>query len=333
MLSIFVINPKAGQGKAPLIETAIEETAEERGLTLVHDENGGAVRDCGADIVIYETKSVGDAETYCRLICSAVKPLIEGVVRFYACGGDGTLNEVVNGCAGADGVEIACIPLGTGNDFIKTLPGARDYLDIGRQLDGAPMTCDAIRYSYLSGETKTERYAINICNMGLDCNVADLTGRMKRVPLISGHFAYYLSALAMLVRKKGEDLKVDFDGERKYDGKLLLITIANGEYYGGGVKAAPNATADNGLLELSILRGVKRREFARLFPIYKKGEHLQDPDARAHFELGECKTVTVTPNTKNVKLCVDGEITLIKDAGEMTFTIVPGAVQFVLPAE
>ena len=112
------------------------------------------------DVVIYRTKSAGDAERYVRYICRTklgTDPdwTINGFVqrtgdeqfRFYACGGDGTLNEVVNGCYGFDGAEVACIPCGTGDDYIKCYPDAGDFTSISAQMDGKAVDSDLIRYT------------------------------------------------------------------------------------------------------------------------------------------------------------------------------------------
>ncbi len=338
MKHFFIINPVAGQGRSVDIEEDIRIQAELRGLLVTSDQK--KVNDPeDFDVVIYETKNKGDAERYVRYICRTklgTDPdwTINGVVqrkgdehfRFYACGGDGTLNEVVNGCYGFDGAEAACVPCGTGDDYIKCFPDAGDFRNIGAQMDGKGVISDLIRYTAHGEEP---RYCINMFNIGLDCNVADLTQKMKRVPFVMGSAAYILSLLATFVRKKGTDLTIECDGETLYDDKLLLVAIANGQYCGGGVKGIPQADIRDGLIDVSIVKKATRRQFATMFSKYKNGTHLEDEHARALFIVRKCRQVTVTPRTGNMKLCIDGEIKMV---GKTTFDIVPDGIRFSVPA-
>ena len=325
MKHFFIINPVAGQGKATQLEDKIWEQAGLRGLLATVDQKRGVNAPENVDIVIYRTKNPGDAERYVRYICrSAVE---DGeCYRFYSCGGDGTLNEVVNGCYGFGFAQIACMPFGTGHDYIRCFPEAGDFNDVSAQMDGEPVDTDLIRSQV---EGSDPRYSLNMFNIGLDCNVADLAARMKKVPLVQGHFAYLLSVFANFVRKKGTDLTIECDDGFVYDDKLLLVAIANGVYCGGGVKGIPQAVTDDGLMDVSIVKQASRREFVKLFNKYKKGEHLDDEEALEHFILKKCTKVTVTPRNGEMKLCTDGEISM---AGKTTFEIVPKAAIFSVPA-
>ncbi|MBR3146714.1 MAG: hypothetical protein IKF54_01065 [Eubacterium sp.] len=325
MKHFFIINPVAGQGKATQLEEKIWEQAGLRGLLATVDQKRGVNSPENVDIVIYRTKNPGDAERYVRYICrSAVE---DGeCYRFYSCGGDGTLNEVVNGCYGFGFAQVACIPFGTGNDYIRCFPEAGDFSDVSAQMDGEPVFTDLIRYNV---EGNDPRYCINMFNIGLDCNVADMTSRMKKVPMIKGHFAYMLSLVTAFIQKKGADLKIECDDGFVYDDKLLLVAISNGEYCGGGVKGTPQAVIDDGLMDVSIVKKATRRDFLKLFKKYKNGEHLDDEEAMEHFIIRKCAQVTVTPKGGSMKLCTDGEIS---QAGRTTFEIVPRAAIFSVPA-
>lgn len=338
MKHFFIINPVAGQGRAVDIEEDIRLQAELRGLLVTEDEKH--VNDPeGFDVVIYRSKAVGDAERYVKYICRTklgTDPdwTINGVVqrtgdecfRFYATGGDGTLNEVVNGCYGFDGAEVACIPCGTGDDYMKCYKDAGNFRDIGAQMDGRAIESDLIRYTPDGAEP---RYCINMFNIGLDCNTADLTQKMKRVPFVMGSAAYIISLLATFVRKKGTDLTIECDGKVVYDDKLLLVAIANGQYCGGGVRAVPQAVPDDGIINVSIVKQATRREFIKLFDKYKKGTHLSDENALSHFVICKARRMTVTPRKGVMKLCIDGEISMV---GRTMFQIVPRGIKFSVPA-
>ena len=113
-----------------------------------------------------------------------------------------------------------------------------------------------------------------------------------------------------------------YDDGTEFSGRLLLIAVANGCYCGGGVKGIPKARIDDGLIDVSLVNNTTRRNFIRLFPKYAKGTHLDDPAAD--------DLIIIRPNGDQMKLCVDGEITM---AGEIKFEIVPGAFRFVVPGE
>ena len=326
MKHFFIINPAAGQGGSVDLESQIWEQAGLRGLTATEDQKRGVNEPEKFDVIIYRTKGVGDAERYVRYICHRMSG-DEERCRFYSCGGDGTLNEVANGCRGADFAEAACMPYGTGNDYIKNFPGAGDFTSVKAQMDGFPVMSDMIRYTV---EGKEPRYCINMFNIGLDCNVADLTSRMKKLPLVEGHFAYILSLLVTFVRKKGTDLTIRCDDGFIYDDKLLLIAIANGTCCGGGVKGIPMAITNDGVMDISIVKKATRMEFVRLFNEYKKGTHIDDEKAMEHFIIRRCRRVEVTPRKGKMKLCIDGEIAQV---GKTVFEIIPDAVRFTLPAK
>ena len=341
MKHVFLINPKAGQGNSVDLEDEIKAQAELRGLTYTSDQKRGVNSPDAYDVFIYLTKSVGDAERYIKYFCRLIEKTASDngaesadsvetahsveTVRFYACGGDGTLNEVVNGCYGFDFAEAACIPSGTGNDYIRCYKDAGDFHDIGAQMDGSSVSSDLIQYTV---EGKAPRYCINMFNIGLDCNVVDLTAKMKKVPFVMGSMAYFLSVLAMFARKKGADLRIEYDDGYVYDDKLLLVAIANGMYCGGGVKGVPDAILNDGLMDVSLIKNATRRDFVRAFKKYKEGTHLQDEHARKLFLYKKCRHITVTPNSGEMKLCTDGEISM---AGKTEFQIVRDAIRFSVP--
>ena len=335
MKHFFIINPAAGQGMSVELEEKIWEQAELRGLTVTADQKRGVNEPEDFDVIIYRTRSVGDAERYVKYTCKSIRGSDSEYVgrhsmeaetfRFYACGGDGTLNEVVNGCLGYDFAEVACVPYGTGNDYIRNYPEAGDFTDVGAQMDGSSVMSDVIKYTV---ENEEPRFCINMFNIGLDCNVADLTSRMKRLPLVEGHFAYILSLLVTFVQKKGTELTIEDEDGSVYDGKLLLIAIANGTCCGGGVKGIPQAITNDGLMDVSIVKQATRREFIKLFNEYKKGAHLDDERAMKHFLIRKCRRLAVAPKKGKMKLCIDGEINY---AGRTEFEIVPDAVKFSLP--
>ncbi len=297
MENVFIVNPNAGQGK-------IEK------LVNTLDYNGSK---------LYITKAVGDAERYVREYCKK-----NPSVRFIACGGDGTLNEILNGSFGYENVEIGVIPTGTGNDFCRNFEG--NFENIDSQLKGTTVKCDAIRYT----TNGVSRYCANMFNIGFDCNVADMTSAMKKKPLISGSFAYFLSIIAMLIKKKGADLKIEIDGKTVHNGPLLLTSVANGKCCGGGIASNPYADVSDGKINVNIIKNVSRIKFISLLPRYMKGTHLAIKNIETIIKTADCKKIVITPNKSTYKLCCDGEITT---AEQTVFEIIPNAFNFVIPNE
>ncbi len=302
METVFIINEAAGNGKRT---EKIKQAAR---------ENGG---------VVYITKAVGDATKFVKDYCAQ-----NGGARFIACGGDGTLAEVVNGAMGCDGAEIGVIPLGTGNDFCRNFQA--DFLNVGGQIKGRTEKCDIIKYTTIVNGKEKVGYCVNMLNIGFDCNVADMKGTMQKYPFVSGPLAYFLSIFVVLVKKKGAELTIEIDGEKVYDGPLLLTSIANGCFCGGGIKSNPLADVTDGLINTNIIYNIKRRNFVNLLPHYMKGTHMGVKGIDKFLSNYKGKKIKITPKGGTMKVSSDGEIF---EAGETLLEIMPLEIDFVIPTE
>ena len=309
MKNYFILNPAAGQGsRIKDLELNISDAS--------HIHN--------ADVEIYFTKNPGDAKAFVEKCCISGEKQ-----RFIACGGDGTLSEVLNGAINCENAEIGVVPIGTGNDFCRNFNRDCSFNDVVAQLNGESVNCDAIRYTAVeNGKTKVG-YCVNMFNIGFDCNVADMTANMKKKPFISGSLAYFISILVNLAKKKGAELKIEMDGKIIHDGKLLLTSIANGCFCGGGIKSNPLACVQDGLINVNIVKDVSRIKFLKLLPHYMKGNFLQIKNIENVVSSPKCKNIKVTPYDRLLKLCIDGEITTVS---KVEFEIVPNAFKFVLPS-
>lgn len=293
----FIINPAAGKGTlteslAARIKAACESTA--------------------VEYVIYETKAPGDAEVYVR---EAIKE--DGMHRFYACGGDGTLGETVNGAPTCDRAEFALIPIGTGNDFCRNFDYRAAFFDIERQLNGTPTPLDLIRYN--------DRYCVNMLNIGFDCNAANRANELKKKSLFPKSMAYAGGVASSLMRKMTTDMTVTLDGEEEIHRPLLLITIANGQFCGGGFRSNPKASPIDGLFDVNIIEKMSRFSFISLVGSYKAGTHIETaPD---YVTYRQARTLTLSL-PKNTAVCVDGEI---EYAENLTVTLEKEAIRFILP--
>ena len=306
MRHIFVINPVAGQGvRIAELLAEIDSASQKTGQT---------------EVETYLTQSVGDAKEYAARVC---REHPDKRLRFYACGGDGTLNEVLNGMMGFPNAELACYPCGSGNDFIYNFGQAQDFLRIESLMTGETTLCDCIRMGHKTGY----RYGVNICNVGFDARIAAEMTAFKRLPLIQGEAAYYLSVFWNLLHKLGMHLTVTLDSGEELQDEFLLAAMGNGRRYGGGFLALPQAKVRDGLLDYCCVRKVSRFKIAKLVSKYKKGEHIGNEEFASLVTAGRCRRLSVTSQTP-VKICCDGEIST---GTELWVEIVPNAFSFVLP--
>ena len=312
MKTVFLLNPKAGKGKGfDKIKNVVLEASKETGL----------------DAGIYITKSIGDAEVFSRLAAAEAQRAGEKV-RLIACGGDGTLNEVLNGIMGFESASVGVIPMGTGNDFVRNFPDKDRFKDVKGQILWETVKCDVIKYSgVIEGEEKSG-YCVNMFNIGFDCNVVDLTARLKTYPALKGSLAYVAAVAGTLIKKKGADLKIDVDGKTVHEGPLLLTAIANGSFCGGGFKGVPKASVDDGFMDINVIYDITRREFIKKLPYYAKGTHMELSNVGDFLCYKKCRQVVITPLDGSMKLCIDGEI---RNAGKVCMEIIPEAVNFIVP--
>ena len=248
MKHIFIVNPAAGKGQAatriiPQIEAYFQ----------AHPE---------IPFEIYVTKAKGDGRAYAESAAKTGEP-----IRFYACGGDGTLYEVVNGAYKYPNVSVGILPLGSGNDFARIFGGSDKLLDIGAQVHAGTRKFDLIDAG--------AHVAINQCSMGLDAEVCAKQAYFKKLPGVGGEFAYTMSLFYCLFRRLNSEFKIIVDDEKVVEGKMLFALCANSRWYGGGYKGAPKAVPDDGKLDFILVRKtVGRLKLAGLVGKYKRGEHL-----------------------------------------------------------
>ncbi len=298
MKHIFVINPAAGQGKAlNFIKPKIEEVCKKYSL----------------DYEIYVTEKKGDGIEFVE---DRAKTGEE--IRFYACGGDGTLYEVVNGAFGFKNVQVAVIPLGSGNDFIRLFGSKEEFLVLDDQINGVPVEFDVIKCG--------NEIAINQCSMGMDAEVCAMQGKIKKLPLVTGEGAYYIGCLYAIIKKFRNRFTITIDDEPASTKDCLFCFCGNSRWYGGGFMAAPLALPEDGLLDFIIVESrVTRAKLVTLLNKYKRGEHL-DWDITT-FKRGK---KLVIHSEKPAAVNVDGEIKYVTDT---SFELIEKGITYVVPAK
>ncbi len=294
MKHIFVVNTYAGKAQAK------EEI--ERLL-------------CGfeGEYELHYTKAPKDATEFVRERCARS----EGeTLRFYACGGDGTAKEVVEGMLGHDNAELTIVPLGSGNDFVKYYGGASEFFDLNK-LKNAPS--DYVDIIKVNGE-----YCLNVCNFGFESYVAKTMHEVRHKKIIGGKMSYTTGIVKALMFAMKNKADIYVDGEKIIDGSYLLCTVANGRYVGGGYMCAPRSLDNDGLLEVCAVKPVSRFFIVRLINIYKEGKHLDDPRFKDIVIYREGKCVEVRSD-KPITIALDGELV---DACNFKCEVIPKAIKF-----
>jgi len=268
--------------------------ARERKKRKAHDALIAAIGRLEGDVEIrYTQPPEQGAQQLARAAAETGAP-----VRIYACGGDGTLNEVVNGAAGFDNAAVTNVPLGTANDFLKIFgphyrQGFRDLdaLAAGPQTPLDVMNCNG-------------RLGLGIICAGVDARVAAGVDRYKAVPLVKGKGAYILSLMEnVLLKSIARPTHVEL-GDRSLDLDMTVLCVCNGRYYGGGFMPVGEAMPDDGVLDMLVVPKVSRLTFARLVGDYSKGKYADHPDL-IHAYHGQ--TVRFS-SPEEITVVVDGEV-------------------------
>ncbi len=194
-------------------------------------------------------------------------------VRLYACGGDGTLNEVVAGAAGFGNASVTCFCGGSGNDFVKLFGSKEPFMDLERLLD-----CDTAEFDLIDCNG---RLCLNTCCVGLDAKIGVDVPAYKRLPLVSGPVAYILSTLVNLFKGTHEHYVVEANGET-VDMEMTLICVANGQWYGGSFHAVPDAVPDDGILEVLLVKALPLWKIPGVITKYQKGQYQTLPQIVRH---------------------------------------------------
>jgi diacylglycerol kinase (ATP) len=244
-----------------------------------------------------------------------------GATLVIAVGGDGTLNEVVNGIAGRD-VDLATIPLGTGMDFGRTYGIPTKFEDAVRlALEGKPRTIDAGRVSYRTwGGEDAERWFANVGSVGMSGAVAQRANGMSKA--LGGKATFFYALTRVFFEWENTDVTVRFDGEERH-GKMHDVIVANGVWHGGGMMLAPDARPDDGAFDVIMIGDVGKVDFLTTAPKLYKGKHVGHP------KIEVVRTARVEVDAaERLPIELEGEQVGTTPA---TFEVVPGALRVRVP--
>ena len=296
MKHLFIINPSAGK----------------RGST---DALVGQIQKemAGLEYQVAVTSAPGEGEALARRAAESGEE-----VRIYACGGDGTLNEVVNGAAGYPNASVTNVPKGSGNDFLRIFgSGFREGFSGLRALSEGPQA--AFDLMDCNG-----RLGIGVVCAGVDARVAAGVHRYKALPLVSGSMAYVLALIVNVIRDLTRSTVIDM-GPIHLEGESTIICICNGRYYGGGFMPVGEAEPDDGVLDMLVVPRVSRLTFARLVGDYAKGRYRLHPEVITDYH-GQSITFS---SQRELVAVVDGEV---MRARRFTVALSEKKVNFFYPA-
>ena len=281
----FIVNPTAGNGYALKIEQQVQAEMARRGLScqFVHAEHPGHATDLA------------------RIASST-----DGCTGVIAIGGDGTAYEVACGLMNT-GVPMGIIPAGTGNDFIKTVSIPKkpmEALEFILTHDPRPVDVGGLN----------DRLFLNVCGTGFDVTVLDYTLAAKKY--CRGLLPYLIGLIRGIAHYKPVYVRFTVDGHTE-EREVLICSIANGRYFGGGIAICPEATADDGLLDLVIAEHQPRWKLPFLVPSLLMGRI----DKFSFTTHKRCKTVELY--SKGMRLNADGEVS---EMDEAKFSVLQGAL-------
>jgi len=297
---LVILNPWAGRGTAGRRQAELE----------------AALQQAGAEYAIVTTHARGGAT---ELAWQGVE---RGYERIVAVGGDGTINEVVNGIKGAEvglgrRVPLGIIPLGTGSDFIKVLDGVEANDIAGGVRRAAGDRARTVDLGHAQVDDGEPRYFINAIGVGLDAQVAAESLKLTK---LKGFAVYLVAILRALANYKAHPMHVEYDGTRLHR-RLLFASIANGRCQGGGFWLTPDALIDDGLLDLCLVDKMRLDEIIRHIPKVIEGTHGR----LRQVHMSRARTITVTSSAP-IPVATDGEV-LSTNARSVTIATRPGAIE------
>ena len=299
----LIVNPNAGNGKGRKDWKQISGGLLDKGITWSE----------------YFTSKKGDAIV-------ASKEAIEAGYRKILCvGGDGTLNEIVNGafeqkmCPSLD-ITLGLIPVGTGNDWGRMFGIPLNY-DGAIQIihDNKTLFHDIGVINYYNGTEKETRYFINIAGLGFESVVVKRTNYQKEKGK-SGKAIYFYNLLMSLISYKNTNSEIVIDGN-KFEASIFSLNVGNGRYCGGGMRQTPFAVPDDGVFDVTVIKEMGKIEIIRNLKMLYNGTILNHPKIEGY----KCKNVTVSSD-QVLYVEADGE-SLGHTPAE--FSIVPSSIKIV----
>lgn len=298
MHHLFLVNPVAGKSDKTQMITE------------------GAQKLCAALRESYEIKVSACPGDLKRMAKEAGQTGVE--TRVYACGGDGSFNEVIAGGVGYENLSFTSVPCGSGNDYIKQFQNPEAFFRLENFQN--------VRTDQMDLMQAGDHLAANICSVGFDARIGTAIDAYRRHPFLSGSRAYTASVVVNLIKGVVKPCRVELPDGTVYDEKMTLVCVCNGSWYGGGYHPVPEANMQDGLLDVLVVKKVSRLTVARVIAAYKKGLYADYPHLIDHHRVTSVRLITPEPEPMNL----DGELLRTND---LTISLLPGKLRFFSPVD
>jgi YegS/Rv2252/BmrU family lipid kinase len=286
-----IVNPVAGEGMTAKKWARIWQTLCRTGYDLTYEFTAGK----GEGTLL------------------AKKAAARGADLILAVGGDGTVNEIVNGLVGSQ-VRVGIIPTGTGNDFVRTVGIPLDPLE-------ACIVINTMNSKVVDVAKIDDNYFLNVAGIGFDAQVAAEVNRKNS--FIKGKLAYLWAIVKVLAVFQPAQIELKFEGSTEVKKNILVVALANARYYGGGMEIAPGAKVDDGLLDVVTIEEMSKPELIKSLPLLLQGSHLKHPKVTVY----RCQKLTVT-GPETVFVHADGELLT---GLPISVELVPKALEIIVP--
>lgn len=286
-----IVNPKAGAGRATALLPMVEEALRKRGVP-------------------FDTRQTERPWHAAELAAQAASEGVEAVV---AVGGDGTLFEIANGLCETK-TALYIVSCGTGNDWVRSIPLPKDPLAaLDMQLNAEPVPVDA-------GAAGKYRF-LNVAGAGFDVEVLRQTVKYK--PRFRGILPYLFGVIETIRTYKPIQGVLEVDGKR-VEGRFTIVSFANGQYIGGGMRVARKADPFDGLFDVIYVMALPKWRVCMLLPWFLPGLH--DLFSVTH----RVRAKSARFSSKGMTVNMDGEL---RDMDDIEFRLIPGGIRIPLPVK
>jgi len=296
-----IVNPAAGANSTRRKWPHLHRLLTHIGLSFDHDY----------------TEGTGHATELARAAAS------DGYRYLVAVGGDGTVNEVANGIlhsADAGSVSLGIISTGTGSDFVRSAGIPRNYVSACSCLTSPQRRLiDIGIVEYRKNGQSSKRFFVNVAGIGFDAAAVEATEQLPKY--FGGTIPYLAGLLRTLVGYRNKSVELGI-GDRAEKARVLSVVVSNGNYFGGGMRIAPEASLDDSLLDVCVIGDVGKFDLLKSLPMVYKGTHGDHPKVR----MEKAGKVTVE-SAEKVLVHADGEVL---GEGPASFSLIPAALNIVV---
>lgn len=292
-----IVNPYSGNGKTQKNWPLILKTLKKNNIDIEYSFTSGQGR--GIDI----TRQVLDS----------------GYKKVIAVGGDGTINEVLNGLMfegeeKLEGIEMAILDNGTGSDFVRTInqkSGISEFLKVLQGNKSIMVDVGSVDFEGFDG-TKKKRYFLNAANIGIGAETVNRVNQGSKA--LGSKVTYFTGTVMTFLKYRNTDIACQING-REINGPLCGLVICNGRYMGGGMQIAPQAQINDGYFDVVVLEDINKLKFLTLLPLIYSGKHT----VIKNISMYRCKSLSLKSKDP-LLLETDGEVPGIIPS---TFEIIP----------